>query len=148
MPLELGGGWPCCKMTGKKDGVKRQEKRKEVCRGERRLLTFLLLLPVSFGARTAFQDYCLSQVMQTDLGCPLGGTEICRLGYWQMPPCPKDGQSLLLCTLRLRELCVKLMFLHPVDYGRKAEELLWRKVYYEVIQLIKTNKKVRGGPRF
>lgn len=44
---------------------------------------------------------------------------------------------------RLRELCVKLMFLHPVDYGRKAEELLWRKVYYEVIQVIKTNKKVR-----
>lgn len=42
---------------------------------------------------------------------------------------------------RLRELCVKLMFLHPVDYGRKAEELLWRKVYYEVIQLIKTNRK-------
>lgn len=36
---------------------------------------------------------------------------------------------------------MKLMFLHPVDYGRKAEELLWRKVYYEVIQLIKTNKK-------
>lgn len=46
------------------------------------------------------------------------------------------------CVLRLRELCVKLMFLHPVDYGRKAEELLWRKVYYEVIQVIKTNKKV------
>lgn len=41
---------------------------------------------------------------------------------------------------------MKLMFLHPVDYGRKAEELLWRKVYYEVIQLIKTNKKasIRG----
>ncbi|XP_071970707.1 nonsense-mediated mRNA decay factor SMG5 isoform X3 [Engystomops pustulosus] len=42
---------------------------------------------------------------------------------------------------KLRELCVKLMFLHPVEYGRKAEEVLWRKVYYEVIQLIKTNKK-------
>ncbi|XP_049587392.1 nonsense-mediated mRNA decay factor SMG5 [Syngnathus scovelli] len=42
---------------------------------------------------------------------------------------------------KLRELCVKLMFLHPVGYGRKAEELLWRKVYYEVIQVIKTNKK-------
>ncbi|XP_069796511.1 nonsense-mediated mRNA decay factor SMG5 isoform X2 [Narcine bancroftii] len=42
---------------------------------------------------------------------------------------------------RLRELCVKLMFLHPVEYGRKAEELLWRKVYYEVIQVVKTNKK-------
>ncbi|OCT69448.1 protein SMG5 [Xenopus laevis] len=42
---------------------------------------------------------------------------------------------------KLRELCVKLMFLHSVEYGRKAEEVLWRKVYYEVIQLIKTNKK-------
>ncbi|KAM4690025.1 nonsense-mediated mRNA decay factor SMG5 [Rhinophrynus dorsalis] len=42
---------------------------------------------------------------------------------------------------KLRELCVKLMFLHPVEYGRKAEEVLWRKVYYDVIQLIKTNKK-------
>lgn len=42
---------------------------------------------------------------------------------------------------KLRELCVKLMFLHPVDYGRKAEELLWRKVFYEVVQVIKTNKK-------
>lgn len=51
---------------------------------------------------------------------------------------------LFLCVIRLRELCVKLMFLHPVDYGRKAEELLWRKVYYEVIQVIKTNKKVTG----
>lgn len=37
---------------------------------------------------------------------------------------------------------MKLMFLHPVDYGRKAEELLWRKVYYDIIQVIKTNKKV------
>lgn len=50
-----------------------------------------------------------------------------------------------VCVYRLRELCVKLMFLHPVDYGRKAEELLWRKVYYEVIQVIKTNKKVTGS---
>lgn len=49
---------------------------------------------------------------------------------------------------RLRELCVKLMFLHPVDYGRKAEELLWRKVYYEVIQVIKTNKKVQSHNTF
>ncbi|XP_061414382.1 nonsense-mediated mRNA decay factor SMG5 isoform X1 [Lethenteron reissneri] len=42
---------------------------------------------------------------------------------------------------KLRELCVKLMFLHPVDYGRKAEELLWRKVYYEVIHAVKANRK-------
>lgn len=69
-----------------------------------------------------------------------------------MPPCSRflclhQGMGSLshapLHPPRLRELCVKLMFLHPVDYGRKAEELLWRKVYYEVIQLIKTNKKVR-----
>lgn len=33
------------------------------------------------------------------------------------------------------------MFLYLVDYGRKVEELLWRKVYYEVIQFIKINKK-------
>ncbi|KAG7216503.1 hypothetical protein INR49_001989 [Caranx melampygus] len=53
-----------------------------------------------------------------------------------------EAKVLLIKRLyRLRELCVKLMFLHPVDYGRKAEELLWRKVYYEVIQVIKTNKK-------
>uniref|UniRef100_S4R5J5 Nonsense-mediated mRNA decay factor n=1 Tax=Petromyzon marinus TaxID=7757 RepID=S4R5J5_PETMA len=42
---------------------------------------------------------------------------------------------------KLRELCVQLMFLHPVDYGRKAEELLWRKVYYEVIHAVKANRK-------
>uniref|UniRef100_UPI00358FAD3C nonsense-mediated mRNA decay factor SMG5-like n=1 Tax=Myxine glutinosa TaxID=7769 RepID=UPI00358FAD3C len=46
---------------------------------------------------------------------------------------------------RLRELCIKLMFLHPVEYGRKAEELLWRKVYYDVIHLVKTARKERQG---
>lgn len=58
----------------------------------------------------------------------------------------RQGPPSRRTACRLRELCVKLMFLHPVDYGRKAEELLWRKVYYEVIQLIKTNRKARGGP--
>lgn len=34
------------------------------------------------------------------------------------------------------------MFLHPVDYGRKAEELLWRKIYSDVAMLLtKTNRK-------
>jgi len=37
------------------------------------------------------------------------------------------------------------MFLHPVEYGRKAEELLWRKVYYDVIHLVKTARKERQG---
>lgn len=62
------------------------------------------------------------------------------------PVTPRHS-ALCLCVFRLRELCVKLMFLHPVDYGRKAEELLWRKVYYEVIQVIKTNKKVIAALR-
>ncbi|XP_077988894.1 nonsense-mediated mRNA decay factor SMG5-like [Glandiceps talaboti] len=42
---------------------------------------------------------------------------------------------------RLKELCEKMMFLNPENYGRKAEELLWRKVFYDVIQIIKQSKK-------
>jgi len=34
------------------------------------------------------------------------------------------------------------MLYGPLEYGRKAEELLWRKVYYDVIQLMKHNRKV------
>ncbi|XP_035658908.1 protein SMG5-like isoform X1 [Branchiostoma floridae] len=47
---------------------------------------------------------------------------------------------------RLKELCERLMFLQPADYGRKAEDLLWRKVFYDVIQVLKQNKRhVRQG---
>lgn len=42
---------------------------------------------------------------------------------------------------RLQEYCEKLMFYSPSDYGRKAEEILWRKAFYEIIQLMKHNKK-------
>ncbi|XP_039270646.2 nonsense-mediated mRNA decay factor SMG5-like [Styela clava] len=49
---------------------------------------------------------------------------------------------------KLRDACEKLMFSHPIEYGRKAEELIWRKVYYEVIQLVKSNKKfMKSGSR-
>ncbi|XP_064123738.1 nonsense-mediated mRNA decay factor SMG5-like [Loxodonta africana] len=42
----------------------------------------------------------------------------------------------------VQQVCIKLMFLHPVDYGRKAEELLWRKMYSDVVMLLmKTNRK-------
>ncbi|EGW09206.1 Protein SMG5 [Cricetulus griseus] len=42
----------------------------------------------------------------------------------------------------VQQACIKLMFLHPVGYGRKAEELLWRKMYSDVAMLLmKTNKK-------
>ena len=35
------------------------------------------------------------------------------------------------------------MFYNPVDYGRKAEEVLWRKVFYDPIQLVKKNRRVK-----
>ncbi|XP_074122883.1 nonsense-mediated mRNA decay factor SMG5-like [Sminthopsis crassicaudata] len=31
---------------------------------------------------------------------------------------------------RVQQLCIKIMFLSPVQYGEKAEELLWINVYY------------------
>ncbi|XP_064619024.1 nonsense-mediated mRNA decay factor SMG5-like isoform X2 [Lineus longissimus] len=33
------------------------------------------------------------------------------------------------------------MFYNPIEYGRRAEELLWRKVFYDIIQLAKHNRK-------
>lgn len=44
---------------------------------------------------------------------------------------------------RLKDYCERLMFLNPVDYGRKAEEVLWRKVFYQIIQMLKHNKKLK-----
>ncbi|XP_025076614.1 protein SMG5-like isoform X1 [Pomacea canaliculata] len=44
---------------------------------------------------------------------------------------------------RLKEYCERLMFLNPVEYGRKAEEVLWRKVFYQIIQMFKHNKKLK-----
>ena len=35
------------------------------------------------------------------------------------------------------------MFLNPVEYGRKAEEVLWRKVFYQIIQMLKHNKRLK-----
>ncbi|XP_041372957.1 protein SMG5-like [Gigantopelta aegis] len=42
---------------------------------------------------------------------------------------------------KLKEYCEKLMFYNPADYGRKAEEVLWRKVFYDIIQVVKHNRK-------
>ncbi|XP_026741067.1 protein SMG5 [Trichoplusia ni] len=41
---------------------------------------------------------------------------------------------------KLRDNCEKLLFLDPINYGKKSLELLWRKVYYETIS---TAKKLR-----
>ncbi|XP_064609503.1 nonsense-mediated mRNA decay factor SMG5-like [Liolophura sinensis] len=42
---------------------------------------------------------------------------------------------------RLKEYCERLMFYDPALYGRKAEEVLWRKVFYDIIQLVKHNRR-------
>ncbi|XP_059060857.1 nonsense-mediated mRNA decay factor SMG5 [Achroia grisella] len=38
---------------------------------------------------------------------------------------------------KLRDNCEKLLFLDPLNYGKKAIELLWRKVYYEIVCIAK-----------
>lgn len=43
---------------------------------------------------------------------------------------------------RLKEHCERLMFFNPIEYGRKAEEVLWRRVFYDVIQIVKHSKDV------
>ena len=48
----------------------------------------------------------------------------------------------LVPCFRLKEYCERLMFYNPVEYGRKAEEVLWRKVFYDTIQLVKKNRRV------
>lgn len=46
---------------------------------------------------------------------------------------------------RLRESCERLMFTYPNEYGKKAEELLWRKVYYDVIHAVKNGRKFQSN---
>ncbi|KAI8793396.1 nonsense-mediated mRNA decay factor SMG5-like [Biomphalaria glabrata] len=41
---------------------------------------------------------------------------------------------------KLKENCERLMFFNPIEYGRKAEEVLWRRVFYDVIQVVKHSK--------
>ncbi|XP_064459395.1 nonsense-mediated mRNA decay factor SMG5-like [Ornithodoros turicata] len=56
---------------------------------------------------------------------------------------PKDllGPEVTELRGRLKEYCERLMFAAPLDYGRKAEELMWRKVYYELLQQCKMHRK-------
>lgn len=50
------------------------------------------------------------------------------------------SSSLEVHRQKLRENCEKLIFADPLLYGRKAQELLWRKGYYEVVS---TAKRIR-----
>ncbi|GIY44732.1 hypothetical protein CDAR_266501 [Caerostris darwini] len=42
---------------------------------------------------------------------------------------------------RVKDYCERLIFAEPVEYGKKAEDLLWRKVYYEFFWRCKQNRK-------
>jgi protein SMG5 len=50
--------------------------------------------------------------------------------------------DLIARRLRLAELCERLALSQPAIYGKKAEEILWRKGYYEVLTVAKSFKKV------
>lgn len=55
------------------------------------------------------------------------------------------SSSLEIHRQKLRENCEKLIFADPLIYGRKAQELLWRKGYYETVSAAKrlhVNNKV------
>ncbi|EUB57221.1 hypothetical protein EGR_07898 [Echinococcus granulosus] len=39
---------------------------------------------------------------------------------------------------RLRNILLKLIFMDPVNYGPKCEELMWQRVFYEPIRIAKT----------
>ena len=47
--------------------------------------------------------------------------------------------------LRLGELCEHILLSDPEDTGRRAEELLWRKVHYEPYSRAKQNAQVSAG---
>jgi hypothetical protein len=45
-------------------------------------------------------------------------------------------------NFRLQRYCETLIFKEPIECGKKAEEILWRRVFYEIINIVKANKKV------
>ncbi|KAL3277426.1 hypothetical protein HHI36_012774 [Cryptolaemus montrouzieri] len=49
--------------------------------------------------------------------------------------------NLLIRRRKLCEYCERLIFSDPVLYGRKGEELLWRKVFYDVVSVAKKLKR-------
>lgn len=45
---------------------------------------------------------------------------------------------------RLKDYFERLIFTDPLEYGKKIEDLLWRKVYYDFFLRCKQNRKVRS----
>lgn len=56
--------------------------------------------------------------------------------------CDLFSRLLVTQRMKVREHCERLMFLDPLGHGRKAEELLWRKGYYEPFAF---SKRIRAG---
>uniref|UniRef100_A0A069DXN4 Putative nonsense-mediated mrna decay protein n=1 Tax=Panstrongylus megistus TaxID=65343 RepID=A0A069DXN4_9HEMI len=47
------------------------------------------------------------------------------------------SESIETQRIKLRDYSERLMFTDPVGYGRKTEELLWRKGFYEIVATVK-----------
>jgi len=45
---------------------------------------------------------------------------------------------------KIRDSCEKLLLLHPSDLSKKAEEVMWRNVFYDVIQAVKGKRKLQS----
>lgn len=45
--------------------------------------------------------------------------------------------------MKLKNYCERMMLSDPLCYGRKAEDILWRKTYYDVYSTAKILRKVR-----
>lgn len=50
--------------------------------------------------------------------------------------------NLQIQRTKLRDYCERLIFSDPILYARKAEEVLWRKAYYDVVSSAKQLKRV------
>lgn len=50
------------------------------------------------------------------------------------------AQEVTHLRAKLKEYCERLLFTAPLEYGRQAEELTWRKVYYDIVQHYKATK--------
>lgn len=60
-----------------------------------------------------------------------------------MQTCAELFQADLIARrARLAELCERLALAEPSIFGRNAEELLWKKTYYDVFSMAKRLRKV------
>ena len=48
----------------------------------------------------------------------------------------------MVIIYRIRDLCEHILLSGECDIARKTEEYLWRKAFYDIIQKLKSDKKV------